>query len=129
MNPPQPLLETRQLTKIYRTGPLEVRALSNVDFTANSGEFVVILGPSGSGKSTFLNIVGGLDVATSGEARFLDHNLTNSREDQLTRYRREHVGFGFQFYNLVPSLTALENVSWSPRSPDAQCVPKKLWSW
>jgi putative ABC transport system ATP-binding protein len=106
----QPLLRTRQLTKIYRTGAQEVRALDNVDFSASAGEFVVILGPSGSGKSTFLNIVGGLDVATSGEASFLDHRLTSAKEDQLTRYRREHVGFVFQFYNLVPSLTALENV-------------------
>lgn len=106
----EPLLRTRQLTKIYRTGELEVRALDGVDFSASAGEFVVILGPSGSGKSTFLNIVGGLDVATSGEAWFLDHRLTGAKEDQLTRYRREHVGFVFQFYNLVPSLTALENV-------------------
>ncbi|MCX7889751.1 MAG: ABC transporter ATP-binding protein, partial [Rhodobacteraceae bacterium] len=81
-----------------------------VDFTARAGEFIVILGPSGSGKSTFLNIVGGLDGATSGEARFRDHVLTGMGERELTRYRRDHVGFVFQFYNLVPSLTALENV-------------------
>jgi putative ABC transport system ATP-binding protein len=107
---PRPLLRTQGLTKIYRTGELEVRALDAVNFSANAGEFVVILGPSGSGKSTFLNIVGGLDVPTSGEAWFLDHRLSGAREDQLTRYRRDHVGFVFQFYNLVPSLTALENV-------------------
>ena len=106
----RPLLRTQGLTKIYRTGELEVRALDAVNFSANAGEFVVILGPSGSGKSTFLNIVGGLDVPTSGEAWFLDHRLSGAREDQLTRYRRDHVGFVFQFYNLVPSLTALENV-------------------
>lgn len=106
----KPLLRTEQLTKIYKSGDLEVRALDSVDFSASAGEFVVILGPSGSGKSTFLNIVGGLDVATSGEAWFLDHRLTAARQDQLTRYRRDHVGFVFQFYNLVPSLTALENV-------------------
>jgi putative ABC transport system ATP-binding protein len=105
-----PLLETRKLTKIYKMGEMEVLALDAVDFSATAGEFVVILGPSGSGKSTFLNLVGGLDIATSGEVRFLDHLLTGAREDQLTRYRRDHVGFVFQFYNLVPSLTALENV-------------------
>jgi putative ABC transport system ATP-binding protein len=108
--PARPLLRTERLTKIYRTGELEVRALNAVDFSASEGEFVVILGPSGSGKSTFLNIVGGLDVPTSGEAFFLDHRLSGAREDALTRYRRDHVGFVFQFYNLVPSLTALENV-------------------
>jgi putative ABC transport system ATP-binding protein len=106
----KPLLRTQRLTKVYRTGELEVRALDAVDFSASAGEFVVILGPSGSGKSTFLNIIGGLDVATSGDAWFLDHQLTGASEDRLTRYRREHVGFVFQFYNLVPSLTALENV-------------------
>ena len=106
----EPLLETSKLTKIYKMGELEVLALDAVDFSASAGEFVVILGPSGSGKSTFLNLVGGLDVATSGEARFLDDRLTGAREEQLTRYRRDHVGFVFQFYNLVPSLTALENV-------------------
>jgi putative ABC transport system ATP-binding protein len=105
-----PLLRTSRLTKIYRMGEMEVLALDNVDFSASAGEFVVILGPSGSGKSTFLNLIGGLDVATSGEAWFQDHRLTKAREDQLTKYRRDHVGFVFQFYNLVPSLTALENV-------------------
>ena len=79
-------------------------------FRARAGEFIVILGPSGSGKSTFLNIIGGLDTATSGEAWFRDHALTRQSEAALTRYRRDHVGFIFQFYNLVPSLTARENV-------------------
>lgn len=106
----QALLRTSKLTKIYRMGELEVVALDSVDFTAAAGEFVVILGPSGSGKSTFLNLIGGLDSATSGEAWFGDHRLVGARESELTRYRREHVGFVFQFYNLVPSLTALENV-------------------
>jgi putative ABC transport system ATP-binding protein len=91
-------------------GEVEVLALDNVDFSARAGEFDVILGPSGSGKSTFLNLVGGLDIPTSGEAWFLDHRLASVSESALTRYRREHVGFVFQFYNLVPSLTALENV-------------------
>ena len=101
---------TRALTKIYRTGSLEVQALRGVDFEAAAGEFVVLLGPSGSGKSTFLNIIGGLDRATSGEVRFTDHDLSAMGERELTLYRRDHVGFVFQFYNLVPSLTARENV-------------------
>jgi len=105
-----PLLRTSKLTKIYRMGDVEVLALDAVDFSAGAGEFDVILGPSGSGKSTFLNLVGGLDTPTSGEAWFLDHRLTAASESALTRYRREHVGFVFQFYNLVPSLTARENV-------------------
>ena len=105
-----PVIRVRGLSKTYRTGDVEVRALSDVDFEANAGEFIVILGPSGSGKSTFLNIVGGLDTPSSGDAWFLDHQLTGASEGELTRYRRDHVGFVFQFYNLVPSLTALENV-------------------
>ncbi|MDE2383820.1 MAG: ABC transporter ATP-binding protein [Alphaproteobacteria bacterium] len=105
-----PVLRTRGLCKTYRTGEVEVQALRNVDFEARPGEFIVILGPSGSGKSTFLNIAGGLDSATSGEAWFEDHSLTQASEAQLTRYRRDHVGFIFQFYNLMPTLTALENV-------------------
>jgi putative ABC transport system ATP-binding protein len=98
------------LTKVYRRGEVEVHALRGVDFQAARGEFIVILGPSGSGKSTFLNIMGGLDTATAGEAWFEDHDLTALDERGLTRYRRDHVGFVFQFYNLVPSLTARENV-------------------
>ncbi|MGL4238657.1 ABC transporter ATP-binding protein [Tabrizicola sp.] len=98
------------LTKVYRSGEQEVHALRGVDFQAAKGEFVVILGPSGSGKSTFLNIVGGLDTATAGEAWFEEHQLTVLSEGELTQYRRDHVGFVFQFYNLVPSLTARENV-------------------
>lgn len=104
------LLRTSELTKTYRMGEVEVRALKGVDFSSREGEFVVILGPSGSGKSTFLNLIGGLDTATSGEAWFQDHQLTGASERTLTRYRRDHVGFVFQFYNLVPSLTARENV-------------------
>ena len=106
----QPVFRVRGLSKIYRTGEVEVQALRGVDFEARAGEFVVILGPSGSGKSTFLNIIGGLDSATSGEAWFMDHQLTALDDAGLTRYRRDHVGFVFQFYNLVPSLTARENV-------------------
>jgi putative ABC transport system ATP-binding protein len=111
MSAPQaPVFRVRNLCKTYRSGEVEVRALRGVDFEARGGEFIVILGPSGSGKSTFLNIVGGLDRATSGEAWFRDHDLTRANEAGLTRYRRDHVGFIFQFYNLVPSLTAFENV-------------------
>lgn len=106
----EPLLRTTRLSKTYAMGELKVVALNQVDFAAHAGEFIVILGPSGSGKSTFLNLIGGLDTATSGEAWFHDHQLTGAREAELTRYRRAHVGFVFQFYNLVPSLTARENV-------------------
>lgn len=104
------VFHARGLTKVYRRGEVEVHALRGVDFQAAHGEFIVILGPSGSGKSTFLNIIGGLDTATAGEAWFEDHELTALDERGLTRYRRDHVGFVFQFYNLVPSLTARENV-------------------
>ncbi|MDO8985904.1 ABC transporter ATP-binding protein [Cypionkella sp.] len=104
------VFRAKGLTKVYRIGELEVHALRGVDFQASRGEFIVILGPSGSGKSTFLNIVGGLDAATAGEAWFEDHQLTALDERGLTQYRRDHVGFVFQFYNLVPSLTARENV-------------------
>jgi putative ABC transport system ATP-binding protein len=101
----------RGLTKVYHMGEVDVYALRDVDLELFAGEFVVLLGPSGSGKSTLLNILGGLDVPTSGTVRFLDHDLTVDDERELTRFRREHVGFVFQFYNLIPSLTALENVA------------------
>jgi putative ABC transport system ATP-binding protein len=104
------VFRAKGLTKVYRNGALEVQALRGIDFQARKGEFIVILGPSGSGKSTFLNIVGGLDRASGGEVWFEEHQLTSLNEAQLTQYRRDHVGFVFQFYNLVPSLTARENV-------------------
>jgi putative ABC transport system ATP-binding protein len=104
-------LTARDLTKIYRTGEVEVHALRGADLDLYEGELVVILGPSGSGKSTLLNIIGGLDTATSGTVRFRDHELTGADESDLTRFRRDHVGFVFQFYNLIPSLTAEENVA------------------
>jgi putative ABC transport system ATP-binding protein len=104
-------LIARDLTKIYRTGEVEVHALRGADLDLYEGELVVILGPSGSGKSTLLNIIGGLDTATAGTVRFRDHQLTGADESALTRYRRDHVGFVFQFYNLIPSLTAEENVA------------------
>ena len=105
------IIEAQGLTKTYRSGPTEVRALRAVDFAARRGEFIVVLGPSGSGKSTFLNILGGIDRATSGSVLFEGQDITTLGERDLTRYRRAHVGFVFQFYNLVPSLTALENVA------------------
>jgi putative ABC transport system ATP-binding protein len=101
----------RGLAKTYRMGEVEVRALRDVDLEIYEGEFVVLLGPSGSGKSTLLNILGGLDVPTAGEAWWRDHNLVTADEAALTAYRREHVGFVFQFYNLIPSLTVRENVA------------------
>ena len=105
------VFEARGLRKIYEMGEVTVEALRGVDLDLYSGEFVVLLGPSGSGKSTLLNILGGLDVPTSGTVHFLDHDLTMYDEDALTGYRRDHVGFVFQFYNLIPSLTARENVA------------------
>lgn len=99
------------ISKVYRMGDIEVHALHGVDIDLFAGEFVVLLGPSGSGKSTLLNILGGLDVPTSGEVRYHDHVLTTAGDAELTRFRREHVGYVFQFYNLIPSLTALENVA------------------
>jgi putative ABC transport system ATP-binding protein len=105
------VFQARGLTKVYRMGEVEVHALRGVDLDLYEGEFVVLLGPSGSGKSTLLNILGGLDVPTTGTVRYRDHILTSADDAALTRYRREHVGFVFQFYNLIPSLTALENVA------------------
>ncbi len=105
------VFEARNLTKVYRMGEVEVHALRGIDLDLFEGEFVVLLGPSGSGKSTLLNILGGLDVPTAGTVHYRDHDLTADDDAALTRYRREHVGFVFQFYNLIPSLTARENVA------------------
>jgi len=107
----EPLIRARGLSKRYASGDGEVWALREVDLDVARGEFVVLLGPSGSGKSTLLNILGGLDVPSSGELRFGAQPLSGADEAALTRYRREHVGFVFQFYNLIPSLTAEENVA------------------
>jgi putative ABC transport system ATP-binding protein len=101
----------RGLTKVYHMGEVDVHALRGVDIDLFPGEFAVLLGPSGSGKSTLLNILGGLDVPTAGSVRYRDHDLTADDDAALTRYRRENVGFVFQFYNLIPSLTARENVA------------------
>ncbi|MCA3612632.1 MAG: ATP-binding cassette domain-containing protein [Methylobacterium sp.] len=107
---PQVVFRARGLTKTYGSGPNAVHALRDVDLDISEGEFIVLLGPSGSGKSTLLNILGGLDAPTSGKARFREHELTGATEAELTAYRREHVSFVFQFYNLIPSLNVAENV-------------------
>jgi putative ABC transport system ATP-binding protein len=106
-----PLFNIRDLAKVYHMGEVQVHALRQVNLQLDEGKFVVLLGPSGSGKSTLLNIIGGLDVPTSGEVFYRDTSLTHADETALTTYRREHVGFVFQFYNLIPSLTAVENVA------------------
>lgn len=105
------VFSARDLTKVYHMGEVDVHALRGVDLDLVEGEFVVLLGPSGSGKSTLLNILGGLDVPSGGTVRYRDQDLTASDDRELTRYRRDHVGFVFQFYNLIPSLTARENVA------------------
>jgi putative ABC transport system ATP-binding protein len=120
----QPVIRARGLLKAYRMGDVEVRALAGVDFELRRKELVVLLGPSGSGKSTLLNILGGLDVPSAGSLTYADQDLSHPSEELLTRYRREHLGFIFQFYNLIPSLTARENVALvadiaaKPMSPD-----------
>ncbi len=101
----------RGVSKVYHVGDVEVVALQDVSLELFPGEFVVLLGPSGSGKSTLLNILGGLDTPTTGRVDYLDHELGRGGDAVLTRFRREHVGFVFQFYNLIPSLTAVENVA------------------
>jgi putative ABC transport system ATP-binding protein len=107
----EPVFQARGITKVYRMGEVEVPALRGVDLDIETGEFLVLLGPSGSGKSTLLNILGGLDVPTSGHVVYRGRDLTEADDAALTEYRRRHVGFVFQFYNLIPSLTARENVA------------------
>lgn len=109
--PGPPVFEIDCISKIYRSGDVEVHALREASAKLYEGELTVMLGPSGSGKSTFLNIVGGLDTATSGTIRFRGRELTGLSASELTQFRRDKVGFIFQFYNLIPSLTALENVA------------------
>ncbi len=108
---PDIVFQVRGLTKIYEMGEVKVQALRGVDWDLLSGELIVLLGPSGSGKSTLLNIMGGLDTASSGQVTYRGKELTLATEQELTEYRRYQVGFVFQFYNLIPSLTARENVS------------------
>ena len=106
-----PVLDARGLTKTYRVGEIDVHALRGVDLALGRGELAVLLGPSGSGKSTLLNILGGLDVPTSGDVRYRGEALADKSRRELTLYRRQHVGFVFQLYNLMPSLTARETVA------------------
>lgn len=108
--PAQETFRAKGISKVYHTGETDVHALRGVDLSLREGELVVLLGPSGSGKSTLLNILGGLDQPSSGTLHFKDAELTAFTEAELTKFRRDHVGFVFQFYNLVPSLTARENV-------------------
>ena len=108
---PEMVFTARDLTKTYTSGEVEVRALRGVNLEIQTGEVIVLLGPSGSGKSTLLNIMGGIDQATSGSLQFGSQELTALDDRGLTDYRRRHIGFVFQFYNLVPSLTAYENVA------------------
>jgi putative ABC transport system ATP-binding protein len=108
---PPPVFSLADVTKIYRMGEVDVHALRGISMTIAPGEFIVLLGPSGSGKSTLLNIVGGLDTPTAGRVHYRERDLTTADEAALTDYRRHYVGFVFQFYNLIPSLTARENVA------------------
>ena len=122
------VLEGRGLTKVYRMGEVDVHALRGVDVDLVEGELVCLVGASGSGKSTLLNILGGLDVPTAGTVRYRDHDLTSADESELTRYRREHVGFVFQFYNLIPSLTARENVALVTEIAEHPMAPEEALS-
>ena len=119
----RPVFEVRHLTKTYHVGDVDVHALRDVSLRLPEAEFVVLLGPSGSGKSTLLNIIGGLDVPTSGQVFYRDAELTNANDAALTAYRRQNVGFVFQFYNLIPSLTALENVALVTEIAEAPMPP------
>jgi putative ABC transport system ATP-binding protein len=110
-SPPDLVFRARGLSKVYRMGDVEVHALRGVDLDLRAGEFVVLLGPSGSGKSTLLNILGGLDAPSGGHVWYHGEDLVDADDARLTAFRREHVGFVFQFYNLIPSLTARENVA------------------
>jgi len=113
------------VTKVYRMEQVEVHALRGIDLTVESGAFMVLLGPSGSGKSTLLNLMGGLDVPTSGRVFYRDREITGAEEAELTAYRRRHVGFVFQFYNLIPSLTAKENVELVTEIADKPLAPEE----
>lgn len=121
---PNRIFRVQKLTKIYRMGEVEVHALRGIDFELTEGEFLVLLGHSGSGKSTLLNILGGLDVPTSGRVFYRDQEITAADESHLTAFRRHNVGFVFQFYNLVPSLTAHENVELVTEIADDPMTPE-----
>jgi len=119
------VLEARGLARTYHMGEVDVHALRGVDLLLRQGEMVALLGPSGSGKSTLLNLLGGLDVPTAGTLRYRDNRLDGANETLLTRYRRRHVGFVFQFYNLIPSLTARENVALVTEIADDPLAPEE----
>jgi putative ABC transport system ATP-binding protein len=121
----QSVYQARGITKVYRMGEVEVHALRGVDLDLIEGEFIVLLGPSGSGKSTLLNILGGLDVPTAGTVSYRGKDLTSDDDTLLTTYRRNHVGFVFQFYNLIPSLTARENVALVTEIAKNPMIPKE----
>ena len=123
--PGDAVFRARGVTKVYRMGEVEVAALRGVDLDLQRGEFVVLLGPSGSGKSTLLNILGGLDTPSAGEVWYEGHHLSGADDAALTRFRREHVGFVFQFYNLIPSLTARENVAIVTEIAEAPMRPEE----
>jgi putative ABC transport system ATP-binding protein len=120
-----PVFTARGVTKVYPMGDVVVQALRGVDLDVFASEFIVLLGPSGSGKSTLLNILGGLDVPTSGRVLYHDRDLTAADDAALTAYRRRHVGFVFQFYNLIPSLTARENVALVTEIAEAPMAPEE----
>lgn len=120
------VLEARGVTRVYTMGEVQVHALRGVDFRLHAGEFLVLVGASGSGKSTLLNLLGGLDLPTSGEIRFRGRDLSNAGDRELTAYRRRHVGFVFQFYNLMPSLTARENVALVTEISDNPMAPEEV---
>jgi putative ABC transport system ATP-binding protein len=119
------VFQARDVTRIYRMGEVEVHALRGIDMELREGELAVLLGPSGSGKSTLLNILGGLDIPTAGRVLYRDWDLTTADDAELTDYRRRHVGFVFQFYNLIPSLTARENVALVTEIVDAPLAPEE----
>jgi len=119
------VFRTRGLTKVYDMGEVQVHALRGIDLDLYSGELVVLLGASGSGKSTLVNILGGLDTATEGSVLYRGNDLTQAGDRELTRYRRQYVGFVFQFYNLIPSLTALENVAIVTEIADNPMTPEE----
>ena len=104
------IVELKNVSKVYRTGEKEFKALDDIDLAINEGEFVVVLGPSGAGKSTLLNLIGGMDTPTSGQIIIDKENISNYNEEKLSEYRAENIGFIFQFYNILPTLTVLENV-------------------
>lgn len=121
----QIVFSAKRLSKTYQMGEVFVHALRGVNLEFYQGEFVVLLGPSGSGKSTLLNILGGLDTASEGEVFYRDHDLVTSTEQELTEFRRDHVGFVFQFYNLIPSLTAEENIALVTEISNSPMSPKE----